>query len=1060
MKKIQTILFVAWVTELLMAADPSCWSGGENGALQIAGLTFRLRNVSPGQVISAYGIGTRRCRFSATLPEEAELNSAGLGTVLDFRRFLYRPLLLDGTEYTFPEPYRSEERLRFADGTINRLEIALDNGKLVVSGGFRVRLEDRRGKLRRNYAVLTLLPPLGQRKLELVLEYQERHTVPIRLGTVANMGFRDEVAADRQGGWTDQGRENDLPGLKYGRQNLRGVNFEIEDPAHNGGKSCLAMRGKARPWFLKSREIPVGEIKGRYLYLLHALAWEPEKELPAGNITAEFTDGERHTISVFCRRDVGNFWFPADRDNGVVAWRGRNSSCDKIGLYASCFDLGRTGTIRRLIVESAENSIWMIVAMSLGEEKIPLKPGKELEEIIVEGAEYRPLYPAYWVKSGSILDFSDMNEAPSGRYGFVHAKGENLEFTGRPGIPCRFYGVNICLYAFFSPKPLLMKMAEHIAQSGYNLVRLHQFDRQLPDRSSGVSTEPDRERLDRLDFLIAELKKRGVYVTMDLFMLRDLEKGELSEFPDRAITFSEMKALLFVSAEARRNYRRFAANLLNHVNPYTGLAWKDDPVFVSISLVNENTIDQAYRNAAAIQPIFRRRFEKEGRGEEERLAWELFLDKLQQEYHQDLTGFLKELGVKALITDQNYSSSPRTSLRRNMLELIENHTYWSHPEFLNVGWKLPAQLDNRTPIEGLLDRGRTNVFSGSFNRNFHDRLLGKPFALSEWDYVNPNDFAAEGALLTASYAALQNWNILARFDYVTWGGSLMKERDTIGFFDILHDPMRLLSERAGRVLFERGDVSSARMTLPFVLNPEAMRQRGNYPSRYPESYRMLGLVSRVGTVFAPSDKKAAFSFDGSTQFCLRLEERQEAVEMVAASDSPLAQYIDWKAGRFRSDTGELLIDCREKLFEVTTPRSEGAILDENARFAGKVVSLENKKGRNVVFVTSRDGQPLLCSRRILLLHLTENKNSGMRFSNEGRKVLLDWGKLPLLVRNGTVRATLCGDYRKYRLYAVGVSGQRMFRITPVLNDGKVLMFDMEVHKNPKLPALVYELVKE
>ena len=84
----------------------------------------------------------------------------------------------------------------------------------------------------------------------------------------------------------------------------------------------------------------------------------------------------------------------------------------------------------------------------------------------------------------------------------------------------------------------------------------------------------------------------------------------------------------------------------------------------------------------------------------------------------------------------------------------------------------------------------------------------------------------------------------------------------------------------------------------------------------------------------------------------------------------------------------------------------------------------------------------------------------MRFSNEGRKVLLDWGKLPLLVRNGTVRATLCGDYRKYRLYAVGVSGQRMFRITPVLNDGKVLMFDMEVHKNPKLPALVYELVKE
>ena len=89
-------------------------------------------------------------------------------------------------------------------------------------------------------------------------------------------------------------------------------------------------------------------------------------------------------------------------------------------------------------MESAENSIWMIVAMSLGEEKIPLKPGKELEEIIVEGAEYRPLYPAYWVKSGSILDFSDMNEAPSGRYGFVLQKVKIWNSPVARGSPAGF----------------------------------------------------------------------------------------------------------------------------------------------------------------------------------------------------------------------------------------------------------------------------------------------------------------------------------------------------------------------------------------------------------------------------------------------------------------------------------------------------------------------------------------------------------------------------------------------------------------------------------------------
>jgi hypothetical protein len=47
---------------------------------------------------------------------------------------------------------------------------------------------------------------------------------PVNLESVANRGFKDEVAGDNQGGWTDQGA-NSLVGVPTGRQIFAGVPF-------------------------------------------------------------------------------------------------------------------------------------------------------------------------------------------------------------------------------------------------------------------------------------------------------------------------------------------------------------------------------------------------------------------------------------------------------------------------------------------------------------------------------------------------------------------------------------------------------------------------------------------------------------------------------------------------------------------------------------------------------------------------------------------------------------------------------------------------------------------
>ena len=65
---------------------------------------------------------------------------------------------------------------------------------------------------------------------------------------------------------------------------------------------------------------------------------------------------------------------------------------------------------------------------------------------LAAGADWIPVANEPWIESGSALDFSEVvpHHAPAGKYGRVVAVGDHFEFENRPGVPQRFYGVNIC----------------------------------------------------------------------------------------------------------------------------------------------------------------------------------------------------------------------------------------------------------------------------------------------------------------------------------------------------------------------------------------------------------------------------------------------------------------------------------------------------------------------------------------------------------------------------------------------------------------------------------------
>ena len=93
--------------------------------------------------------------------------------------------------------------------------------------------------------------------------------------------------------------------------------------------------------------------------------------------------------------------------------------------------------------------------------------------------------------------------------------------------------------------------------------------------------------MDRFDYLFAQAKKNGIYVTTDLYVSRKVRWQDIGLEGDGQIPDNTLKALFLVYEPAYKNWQAFAKKLLEHVNPYTTLRYADDPAMPFIALINE-----------------------------------------------------------------------------------------------------------------------------------------------------------------------------------------------------------------------------------------------------------------------------------------------------------------------------------------------------------------------------------------------------------------------------------------------------------------------------------------
>src|ERR1700723_370206 len=132
----------------------------------------------------------------------------------------------------------------------------------------------------------------------------------------------------------------------------------------------------------------------------------------------------------------------------------------------------------------------------------------------------------------SPVDVSFLLDAPAGKHGFVRAQGEHL-VTG-DGKRIRFWGVNVTDWSkgsiMIPSKEDSALWAATLARFGVNCVRFQFLDlptpRGLIDGKRDDTRALDPETLDREDYLIAELEKRGIYININLLVGRPFKAGD------------------------------------------------------------------------------------------------------------------------------------------------------------------------------------------------------------------------------------------------------------------------------------------------------------------------------------------------------------------------------------------------------------------------------------------------------------------------------------------------------------------------------------------------------
>lgn len=156
-----------------------------------------------------------------------------------------------------------------------------------------------------------------------------------------------------------------------------------------------------------------------------------------------------------------------------------------------------------------------------------------------------------------------------------------------------FFGANYTLpfahayralgYLELDRKAAIDKDVYHLSRLGLNAYRIHLWDVELSDEQGNLI---ENDHLDLMDYLIAKLKERDMHIVITA------QTNFGNGYPERnektgGFSYKYGKCSIHSIPEAIAAQEKYIHSLVKHTNPYTGLAYKDDPSIVGFEINNE-----------------------------------------------------------------------------------------------------------------------------------------------------------------------------------------------------------------------------------------------------------------------------------------------------------------------------------------------------------------------------------------------------------------------------------------------------------------------------------------
>ncbi|MBR3437619.1 MAG: hypothetical protein IKG97_07690 [Lachnospiraceae bacterium] len=628
------------------------------------------------------------------------------------------------------------------------------------------------------------------------------------------------------------------------------------------------------------------------------------------------------------------------------------------------------------------------------------------------------------------------DEKPAGKHGFVRADGDDLRFED--GTLARFWGVNFNGGACFPPHDYADKVAERLAQSGCNIVRFHQLDAEFDTPNIFAYTKGplvettrrlDPRSMDALDYLVSALKKQGVYCYLDMITYRKFKEGDGVKDADLLMDAAKPWSLIDPTLIALQ--KEYAEQLWTHVNPYTGLAYKDDPVFVLTEIINETDVfldhnmtkkrgwhwPEYYLNE--YREMFRGWLQANGK----EFDWEHceffdpspevieFKTYLTAKYYKEVRDHIRSLGVRIPIAGSNWNRCYGYVKAHEEMDFTDSHLYI-------YDWRW-GNTERRCKNESLMASSNKNA-DPRFGALAAMKVAGKPFFISEWDMPWPNCFRAEGPIYFAVIGALQGWSgfaihtyaytprlenmkILGREMSAPVGGVPYRE----GIFSVWNDPAKFGLFCISALITRRADITPAKAYYAIQAGDHALCEH--------DAQNALLEHHRVGTYFG--DEKPDWA----------------SALVPAKEGAPCEDHFDPDhPDRIISDNGQVWRSLKHHYGCVDTERTKvvyGMLNQDSTTslYRASSIGIELKDFSvstpmdfGVIALSSLTNDPVTKSRNLLIATIGRAHNEGQSFDGEK---MLDVGRPPILaeVIPATIRLrTEVG--KKLRVWGINAEG--------------------------------------